>query len=60
MAADVGSTEGVAFRRSRTSADEEEEAEVADPDLGLDPADAEGQAWRDRNRSMAELEAAST
>ena len=32
----------------------------ADPDLGLDPSDAEGLAWRDRNRAEAELEAAST
>ena len=33
---------------------------MADPDLGLDPADTEGLAWRDRNRAEAELEAAST
>ena len=38
---------------------EDEEEEPADPDLGLDPTDAEGLAWRDRNRAEVELEAAS-
>ena len=36
-----------------------EEEEWANLDLGLDPADAEGLAWRDRNRAEAELQAAS-
>ena len=61
-AADVAAAEGAAFRRSRSGTidrDEEEEGR-ADPDLGLDPSDAEGLAWRDRNRAEAELEAAST
>ena len=61
-AADAAYNEGIAFRGSRSGTvnrDEEEEAEAVDPDLGLDPADAEGQAWWDQNRAVAELEAAS-
>ena len=47
------------FQKTRTSAINQDE-EVADPDLGLDPADTEGLAWRDWNKAEEELEAAST
>ena len=46
------------FRRTRTRAVDRDE-EPADPDLGLDPADTDGLAWRDQNRAEEELEAAS-
>nr|XP_020183203.1 nuclease SbcCD subunit C-like [Aegilops tauschii subsp. strangulata] len=61
-AADAASVEGATFWRSRSGTvdQDEEEEEWADPDLGLDLANAEGLAWRDRNRAEAELEAAST
>nr|XP_020189237.1 myristoylated alanine-rich C-kinase substrate-like [Aegilops tauschii subsp. strangulata] len=59
--ADAASVEGAAFRRSRSgTVDRDEEEAPVDPDLGLDPADVEGLAWRDRNRAEAELEASST
>ena len=32
---------------------------MADPDLGLDPADTVALAWQDRNRAEADLEAES-
>ena len=49
-----------AFRRSRSDlAGLAGEEGRGDSDLGLDPDDAEALAWRDRNRSEAEREAAS-
>ena len=59
-AADAAAAEGTAFRRSRSDLVDHGEVEGwPDSDLGLDPNDAEGLAWRDRNRAGAELEAAS-
>ena len=60
---DAASIEGAAFRRSRsgtTDRDKDIDGYEAPEDLnlGLDPADAEGLAWRDRNRAQAELESA--
>ena len=52
--------EGTAFRRSRSDLVDQGEVEGwADSDLGLDPNDAEGLAWGDRNKAEAELEAMS-
>nr|XP_045084577.1 chloride intracellular channel protein 6-like [Aegilops tauschii subsp. strangulata] len=59
-AASAAAAKGTAFRRRRSDlADQAEVEGRADSDLGLDPNDAEGLAWRDRNRAEAELEAAS-
>ena len=59
-AADAAAAEGTAFRRIWSDlVDQVEEEGRADSNLGLDPNDAEGLAWRDRNRVEAELEAAS-
>ena len=58
--ADVAAGESAAFQRSRSgTVDRDEEEEPADPDLGLDSADAEGLAWRDQNSANVELEATS-
>ena len=45
---------GATFWKTRSSLIEGEEEEEADPDLGLDPADAKSLAWRDWNRAVAE------
>lgn len=59
-AANAAAAEEAVFRRSRSDpVDQVEEEERVDPDLVLDPTDAEGLAWRDKNRAEAELEAAS-
>ena len=56
-AAEAASSGGAVFRKTRTSAIDRDK-EMADSDLGLDPADTEGLAWREWNRAEAELEAA--
>ena len=59
-AADATTAEGTTFRRSWSDlVDQVEEEGRANQDLGLDPTDVEGLAWRERNRAEAELEAAS-
>nr|XP_040245316.1 uncharacterized protein LOC120964591 [Aegilops tauschii subsp. strangulata] len=57
-AADAASNKGAVFQKTRTSAVDRDE-EMANPDLGLDPADTVGLAWRDRNRAEADLQAES-
>ena len=64
-AEEAASVEGTVFQRSRSGTadwDEDGDGDEApeDLDLGLDPVDAKGLAWRDQNRAMAELEAEST
>ena len=60
-AAEAAPPEGAGFRRSRSGTIYQGEEEgQADPDLGLDPSDTEGRAWRDRDWAEAMLEAAST
>lgn len=55
-ATDAASGGGLAFRRSRSSAIDPPERSTED--LGLDPADTERCAWRDRNKALEEAAAA--
>ena len=49
-AMEAASSGGAVFWRTRSRVIDLDE-EMAYPDLGLDPADSESLAWRDRNRS---------
>jgi hypothetical protein len=56
-ATEAASGGGFAFRRSRSSAIDAPEGS-AEEDLGLDPADTERCAWRDRHKALEEEAAA--
>jgi hypothetical protein len=56
-ATEAASGGGFAFRRSRSSAIDAPEGSTEE-DLGLDPADTERCAWRDRNKALEEEAAA--
>ena len=60
VASNVAVVEDAAFWRSPSGpVDHDEDEEPVNLDLGLDPTDAKGLDWRDRNWVEAELEAAS-